>query len=207
VANLAEPERTRWRNTMVGVVLLLVFANIMSNRVIPNWLYVPWNVSVAVALVWVARHDLTRQEMGFTQWRRGLVWGGALFGATLAVLLVGLAVPATRGMFDDNRVTESVWAWLYHAFLRIQENVDRIGLLRAVRHRHRRYADERSFLDVGERRFHHGRNPHRLGELHCQVLAGARFDRERVAFDLGDFAADTNRRSLLRPHRRGRRHQ
>ena len=119
MANLAEPERTRWRNTMVGVVLLLVFANVMSNRVIPNWLYVPWNVSVAIALVWVARHDLTREQMGFTQWRRGLVWGGALFAATLAVLLIGLALPATRDMFDDNRVTDSVWAWVYHAFLRI----------------------------------------------------------------------------------------
>jgi membrane protease YdiL (CAAX protease family) len=119
VANLDEAERTRWRTTVVGAVALLVLSNVMANRVIPNWLYVPWNVSVALLLIWIGRHEVTRQQMGFTQWKRGLLWGGALFGATALVLLIGLALPATRDMFDDKRVTDSVWAWVYHAFLRI----------------------------------------------------------------------------------------
>ena len=119
MANLDEAERTRWRNTVVGAVALLVLSNVMANRVIPNWMYVPWNVSVALVLSWIALHEVTREQMGFTKWRSGLLWGGALFGATALVLLVGLALPATRDMFDDKRVTDSVWAWLYHAFLRI----------------------------------------------------------------------------------------
>jgi membrane protease YdiL (CAAX protease family) len=98
---------------------LLAFANVMSNKVIPNWLYVPWNVTVALALLWVARHDVTREQMGFTKWKRGAAWGAALFALTAGVLLVGLLLPAFNDMYDDKRVTSSVWAWAYHAFLRI----------------------------------------------------------------------------------------
>lgn len=119
MASTAHLERTRWRNTVVGVVALLVVANVMSNRVIPNWLYVPWNVSVALLLLWAARHEVSNQEMGFTNWASGARWGGLLLVGTTAVLLIGLAIPATSDMFDDNRVTDSVWAWVYHAFLRI----------------------------------------------------------------------------------------
>lgn len=103
----------------MGVLLLLVFANVMSNKVIPNWLYVPWNVAVALALLWAARREVSNEEMGFTQWASGARWGGVLLAGTTAVLLVGLALPAFSDMFDDNRVTDSVWAWVYHAFLRI----------------------------------------------------------------------------------------
>jgi membrane protease YdiL (CAAX protease family) len=119
VANPVEVERGSWRITVAAVLLLLVFANVMANRVIPNSLYLPWNLAVAGALVWLASHEVSREEMGFTGWRRGLQWGGALFGGTAAVLLVGRWLPFTRDMFHDTRVAGSVWAWAYHALLRI----------------------------------------------------------------------------------------
>lgn len=101
------------------MVLLLVVANVASNRLIPNWLYVPFNLVVAFALLWAARREVSWQELGFTRWRSGLLWGGVLFAATAAVLLIGLALPAFSDMYDDKRVRDSVWAWAYHAFLRI----------------------------------------------------------------------------------------
>jgi membrane protease YdiL (CAAX protease family) len=108
-----------WRTTVAGVLLLLVFANVMANRVIPSWLYVPFNVTIAVVLILVARRSVTVEDMGFTNWRRGALWGGALFAATAGVMLVGLAIPAFSDLYNDNRVTESTSVWAYHAFVRI----------------------------------------------------------------------------------------
>ena len=81
--------------------------------------------------------------------------------------------------------------------------MDGIRLLRPVRLRHGRHADERTLFDVGERRFDHGRNSRRFRELHLQVLAGTRLNRERIPIDFGDFTADAHRRAL-RPHHRCR---
>ena len=94
-----------------------------------------------------------------------------------------------------------------HALLQVQEDVDRVGLLAAVGLRHRRHADKRAFLDVVERGLLHRRNPRRLGELHRQVCAVARLDRQRRAVDLRDLAADAHRRRLLGETRRCRRNQ
>jgi membrane protease YdiL (CAAX protease family) len=119
VASTAPLERTRWRTTVLGVVGVLVLANVMANRVIPSWMYVPLNVSIAFLILWAARREVSNQEMGFTNWGSGARWGGALLLGTTAVLLIGLALPVSSGMFDDDRVTDSVWAWAYHALIRI----------------------------------------------------------------------------------------
>ncbi len=104
---------------MLTTLTMLAFANIVTNRFLPNWAYVPWNVGVGVGIIWVARHEVTLTEMGFTRWRRGLQWGAALFGITGLVLLVGLALPLTHDMFHDKRVAASEWAWFYHSMIRI----------------------------------------------------------------------------------------
>ena len=36
------------------LVVVLAIANVMSNRVLPAWPYVPWNLLVAVAVVLIA---------------------------------------------------------------------------------------------------------------------------------------------------------
>lgn len=104
---------------MTGVLVVLVVANVMSNRVLPAWAYVPWNASVAISIVLIARRVLTLPQMGFTEWRSGARWGGALFGATTVVLMIGLAIPVFHQMFHDRRVSDGTWTWIYQAFIRI----------------------------------------------------------------------------------------
>ncbi len=101
------------------MLAVLAVANVMSNRVIPAWAYVPWNLTTAVALVLVARRTVTVQEMGFTEWRRGAAWGAVLFVLTTGVLLLGLVIPAFNGLYHDKRVGAGVATWLYQAVIRI----------------------------------------------------------------------------------------
>ena len=80
-----------------------------------------------------------------------------------------------------------------------QENVDGERLLAAIRLRHGRHADERAFLDVGERRLDHAPMIRAgVGELHFQFAAVARLDGQHLAVDLFDLAADADGLRLLR---------
>ena len=98
---------------------MLAVANVMSNRVIPDWAYVPWNLLVAAIIVVLARRSVSDEEMGFTEWRRGAAWGITLFVLTASVLLIGLLMPAFNEMFHDRRVDGGAWTWLYQAFVRV----------------------------------------------------------------------------------------
>ena len=102
-----------------GLVAALAIANILSNRVLPAWTYVPFNVLVAAAVVRIASTVVTPAEMGFTAWRRGARWGAVLAAVTLAVYLVALVVPATSDLFDDRRVDVGVPALLYNTLIAI----------------------------------------------------------------------------------------
>ena len=104
---------------MTGVVAVLVIANVMSNRVLPDWAYVPWNLAIALVIVLIARRTVSLEDMGFTQWRRGVAWGSVLLVLTIGVLLLALAMPAFDQMYHDRRVTAGTWTWLYQAFVRI----------------------------------------------------------------------------------------
>jgi membrane protease YdiL (CAAX protease family) len=83
---------------------VLAVANVMSNRVIPSWAYVPWSLAVAATIVLLARRSVPLAEMGFTEWRRGLAWGGVLFVLTVAVLALAVAMPVFNEMYHDRRV-------------------------------------------------------------------------------------------------------
>ncbi len=103
----------------VGV---LVVSNVVSNRLLPGWAYVPWNASIAVLLVALARRvdHLLRIDIGIANVRHGLKIGVILMAAVLAVYLVSWALPATHGLFKDRRVGErSAVGMLYEVFLRI----------------------------------------------------------------------------------------
>lgn len=103
----------------MAVLAILALSNVLMNRVLPGWSYVPWNLAVAATIVWVANDELPLAEMGFTRWRSGLRWGLALLAATTAVLLVSLLFPVFREMFDDRRVDGGAWGWAYQALVRI----------------------------------------------------------------------------------------
>jgi membrane protease YdiL (CAAX protease family) len=90
---------------MFCVIAVLVGANLLNNRFAPG-AYVPTCVVAAAALLLIARWDgLTRADLGLdtAALYRGLRWAPVLVGAVLAVLLVGLALPATREAFEDER--------------------------------------------------------------------------------------------------------
>ena len=103
----------------VGV---LVVSNVVSNRLLPGWAYVPWNASVAVLLIVLARRvdHLLRIDIGIANVRHGLKVGAILMAAVLGVYLLAWAIPATHGLFEDRRVGErSAVATLYEVFIRI----------------------------------------------------------------------------------------
>lgn len=103
----------------MAVLATLVASNVLSNRVLPGWTYVPWNVAVAAALVLLARPAVSPREMGLTRWRSGAAWGAVLFVLTAGVLLLGLTMPVFHEMFHDRRVEAGVGTWLYQVFVRI----------------------------------------------------------------------------------------
>jgi len=113
------PDGTWWRTHTVAVLGVLVVANVMTNRVLPEWTYVPWNLAMAVFIVLIARQKVSMVEMGFTRWRRGLVWGGVLLALTTGVLLLALTIPSFHQMYHDRRVGAGMGTWLYQAFIRI----------------------------------------------------------------------------------------
>lgn len=115
------PANLERRRTSVAaaVVVLLVVSNVMSNRVIPAWMYVPWNLAIAAACLAMAFTVATPPRLGLTNWRVGVRWGLVLLGLTIVVLLAVVAVPAGRDIFRDTRAQSSVGALLYHALLRI----------------------------------------------------------------------------------------
>ncbi|MEQ1701465.1 MAG: CPBP family intramembrane glutamic endopeptidase [Ilumatobacteraceae bacterium] len=119
MATDAWPERRRWQSSAGGVLAALIVANVVSNRLLPAWGYVPWNVAVATVVVLIARRSVSLVDMGFTEWRRGAWWGLVLFVLTAGVLLLGVAMPAFNEMYHDRRVEGGVWTWVYQAFLRI----------------------------------------------------------------------------------------
>lgn len=115
----SEADRTTSTAELAGVLFVLVVSNVVVNEYLPAALYVPWNLTVAAAIVAMALRVVSTDELGLNRWRRGLRWGGILFAATLAILLIGAAIPATRRLFDDNRVDGGVPTLLYQTVLRI----------------------------------------------------------------------------------------
>ncbi len=103
------------------IVTVLVIVNVVSNRVIPKGLYVPWAMLSAGVLVALAVRVDGRSwdDLGLARasWARGARWGAVLAGTVLAIYLVAAAIPATRDLFRDERVEgwslgQSVWAAL-----------------------------------------------------------------------------------------------
>ncbi len=101
----------------------LVVSNVMANQVLPSWAYVPWNCGVAAVLVVIAvRFDhLTADELGLStrQLPRGIRWGAVVSGGIVAVYLLGLAIPATRELFRDDRVRIDLGPMLWQALVMV----------------------------------------------------------------------------------------
>jgi membrane protease YdiL (CAAX protease family) len=112
--------RSQRRAALPIALALLVVANVGSNRLVPDWAYVPWNLTVAAALsvlaVWAGA---TRAELGWHRWGRGAAFGGVIAGLVLVTYLLALAMPALADLFDDERVQPGLGVAAYQALVRI----------------------------------------------------------------------------------------
>lgn len=106
------------------MVPVLVGANLLNNRATGAAGYVVTSVSVSIVLLALARFGARRSwdDLGLSRDRigSGLRWGGVVAGITATVLLIGVALPATRPLFEDDRVRSlSGWGVLFAAFVRV----------------------------------------------------------------------------------------
>jgi membrane protease YdiL (CAAX protease family) len=113
--------RSRWSPSAAAAAILsvLAVANIVSNRLLPAWAYVPFNLAVAATVYFLARRVVQPAEMGLTDWARGARWGGVVFAATLLVYTVVALLPGVSEAFEDRRVGGGTTTLLYHALVRI----------------------------------------------------------------------------------------
>jgi uncharacterized protein len=110
--------------TVYVLVGMLAVANVASNRLLPEALYVPWNLGVAGVLVLLALRVDGRSvdELGLSRDRlpAGLRLGGAVVGLVAVTMLLGAALPGTRELFDDARLdSETAAGVAYDALLRV----------------------------------------------------------------------------------------
>lgn len=99
-------------------------SNVMTNRILPGWAYVPWGLGItAVLLTTAVRIDHRSADdlgIGRAGLRRGTIVGVLLLVATAAVYATALVVPATRDLFADERVGDiRWWAMVYQVTVRI----------------------------------------------------------------------------------------
>jgi membrane protease YdiL (CAAX protease family) len=109
---------------IAATVLALVAINVANNRLLPRSAYVPFCISMAIALIAFARRvdgrswaelGLAREDLG-----SGLRWGGAIIAGMVGLYLVAFVLPPTRDLFLDDRVrTMTTSSVLASAFIRV----------------------------------------------------------------------------------------
>ncbi len=92
----------RWI-TLGGAVTVLVAANVLNNRVAPRLAPLTSATAVGALLALARRSGVSWPEMGFHERSRGLLIGGVLASAVAGAYGAGIAIPATRRFFRDER--------------------------------------------------------------------------------------------------------
>ncbi|GAA2891702.1 type II CAAX endopeptidase family protein [Streptosporangium fragile] len=93
----------RGSGALAGAVGVLVAANVLNNRVAPRLCPLTSTAATGVLLALARRSGLSWAELGFHERSRGVRIGGVLASAVAGVYAVGIAVPATRRFFRDER--------------------------------------------------------------------------------------------------------
>lgn len=93
-----------------AVLVVLAVDNYLTNRVVSGAWYVPTRVTTTVVVLALGAllARLTWSEVGFERTRLipGFGWGGLALAIQTAILLALVAVPETRDLFDDRRVSQ-----------------------------------------------------------------------------------------------------
>lgn len=111
------------RGAAIAAVLLvagLAAANVARSTAVPAGWHLAWNVTVAAVAVGVAvAAGLDRAALGLAaeDVPAGLRLGGLAFGAVTIVVVLAALVPASRGWFDDQRVTVDLGAMLVRVLI------------------------------------------------------------------------------------------
>lgn len=120
------PVQHRRRRRLVALgfaVALLASSNVMSNRILPGWAYVPWNLSVAVLLLVISRlggAGPVAVGLGIRHWHRPVGVGLLLAAGTALIFTLGMVIPGTREAFIDSRAADSgLGQMFYQALVRI----------------------------------------------------------------------------------------
>ncbi len=91
----------------LALVSLLAKHNWVSNRVLPRWAYVPYGLASSIAAVALSRHGgASLAELGLERERigDGVRVGAITSTVAAAAIATGVAVPATRRFYADDRV-------------------------------------------------------------------------------------------------------
>lgn len=106
------------------MVLGLALVNLTTNRLVSDRWYVPVAIFVASAMVLFAHRGLgiSWDDLGLAprHLRKGLRWGTVLVAIVVATMVIGVLLPGTRQLFEDDRVRDmSGWDVIYAAFVRV----------------------------------------------------------------------------------------
>jgi membrane protease YdiL (CAAX protease family) len=104
----------------LSVILLIYGTFVLAPDGLSGW-YVPLNITAAVLLVALARRwGVGWGELGFGHWREGARLGLMVAALLALILTAGVALPLTRGLFDDARLADvGAAGFLYRAVVRI----------------------------------------------------------------------------------------
>jgi membrane protease YdiL (CAAX protease family) len=104
-------------------VALALYANVISNEILDEVWHIPFQLGIlAIAVVIARRAGTTWTSMGLRRDRlsRGAKIGGAVIAVIALGILVGIAIPATRELFRDEKIVDASVGWvLFQAFVRI----------------------------------------------------------------------------------------
>ena len=107
---IGHPARRRRLLALGAALLVLVVSNVMSNRILPAWAYVPWNLSMAFVLLGIAYRGGSGPVavgLGIRHWHRPVGVGLLIAGATALLFSLGMFLPATRSAFVDSRIGDA----------------------------------------------------------------------------------------------------
>ena len=104
---------------LVACLAVMVGANVWVHVGPARWHIATGPVAAAVLLLIGRLAGLSWEQLGLGPGSvlSGLVWGGAAAACVLLGYAVGLAVPATRGLFLDERHRVGLWSMLHRAAL------------------------------------------------------------------------------------------
>ncbi|MCG5217268.1 CPBP family intramembrane glutamic endopeptidase [Streptosporangium sp. KLBMP 9127] len=89
--------------TLGRSVAVLTAANVLNNRIVPRLAPLTAVAATGLLVAMARRSGLSWAEIGFERPARGARVGGALAAGVVAVYTAGVALPATRRFFHDDR--------------------------------------------------------------------------------------------------------